>query len=129
MTHHGNVAMSCPRRRRLSAAAVGTAVALVVAGCGAGEPVTGEALSAEGPVSITWYGSDARNAAVQAVVDGFAAQHPDTVIESQPTAFDPDWDRLSVQAAGHNMAFLAAVQARYEARYQDRGALVALGGL
>jgi multiple sugar transport system substrate-binding protein len=132
MTHHGNGAMSPlrrsrPGRGRLACVALGAAIA--VAGCGAEEPVTSEVLSAEGPLSITWYGSDARNAAVQAVVDGFAAQHPDTVIESQPTAFDPYWDRLSVQAAGNNMACVASMQSRYEARYEARGSLIALDGL
>lgn len=80
-------------------------------------------------MSITWYGSDARNLAMQEVVDAFATEHPDVQIESQPTTFDGYWDRLSVQAAGNNIACVAAMQSRYEARYEARGSLLPLDGL
>ena len=129
MNTHGNGAMPCTRRRRLASAAAGAAVVALVAGCGGGGPASGDDLSAEGPLSITWYGSDARNAAVQSVVDVFAQQNPDATIETQPAAFDGYWDRLSVQAAGNNMPCVVAMQSRYEARYEDRGSLVALDGL
>lgn len=108
----------------------GTAAIALLAGCSSGaEPPSGDDIPAEGPVQITWYGSDARNAAVQEVVDVFIADNPDTTIETQPTTWDAHWDRLSVQAAADNLPCVAAMQSRYEARYEDRGSLLALDGL
>jgi multiple sugar transport system substrate-binding protein len=127
MNPDGNGARARSRNRRRIAVAAATAI-LLTGSCSAA-PVSGDNLSEEGPVAITWYGSDARNAAVQKVVDGFADSNPDTKIESQPTTFDAYWDRLSVQAAGNNIACVAAMQSRYEARYEDRGSLLALDGL
>ncbi|GAB3742901.1 ABC transporter substrate-binding protein [Microlunatus parietis] len=89
----------------------------------------GAELSADGPLTITWYGSDARNKSVQEVVDAFGEQQPGTEITTQPTAFDTYWDRLSVQAASDNLPCVVAMQSRYEAKFEDRGSLLALDTL
>ncbi len=128
MNPDGKGASARSRGRRSRAVVATLTAALLISGCSAA-PVSGDNLSEEGPLSLTWYGSDARNAAVQEVVDGFAEANSGTTVESQPTTFDAYWDRLSVQAAGNNIACVAAMQSRYEARYEDRGALLALDGL
>ncbi|TDE89551.1 extracellular solute-binding protein [Occultella glacieicola] len=120
-----------PRTARLSVALVGTAALALLTACGGddGDPPSAEDVPSEGPIAITWYGSDARNAAVQQVVDNWSAENPDVQIETQPTTFDSYWDRVSVQAAADNIACVAAMQSRYQARYEDRGNLLALDGL
>lgn len=127
MNPDGNGARLRSRLRGISVA-VALAVLTLGAGCSP-DPVSGDNLSEEGPLSITWYGSDARNAAVQEVVDAFDEANPDTEIISQPSAWDGYWDRLSVQTAGNNLACVPSMQSRYQARYEDRGALLALDGL
>lgn len=133
MSYAGRVAArpSRPRRRYAAAPVAALAVGLVVAACGGGEGDApgGDELSAEGPLTIAWYGSDARNAAVQEVVDIFGGQNPDLVIETQPTTFDGHWDRLSVQASANNLPCVPAMQSRYQTRYEDRGSLMPLEGL
>lgn len=132
MNHAGNEAMrSRNTRRRLALPAAALAVGLVTVACSGGgdEAPGGSELPAEGPLTMAWYGSDARNAAVQEVVDIFGEQNPDLVIETQPTTFDGHWDRLSVQASANNLPCLPAMQSRYQARYEDRGSLLPLDGL
>ncbi|WP_420113967.1 ABC transporter substrate-binding protein [Pseudactinotalea sp.] len=132
MSHAGNDAMRQRRlRRRLAVPTAALSLVLVAAACSSGgeEAPGGDELPAEGPLTMSWYGSDARNAAVQAVVDTFGEQHPDLVIETQPTTFDGHWDRLSVQASANNLPCLPAMQSRYQARYEDRGSLLPLEGL
>lgn len=86
-------------------------------------------LSERGPLAITWYGSDARNAAMMTVIDGFAAEHPDVEIQTQPTAWDTYWDRLSVQSAGESLPCVPTMQSRYEAKFEDLNALRPLDDL
>ncbi|WP_308796452.1 ABC transporter substrate-binding protein [Agromyces silvae] len=136
MRTHGNGAISVrPRmnavRRRTLVAAITTTTALaVLAGCASpGASTSSGDLSEDGPLSITWYGSDARNAAVQEVVDGFAAQAEGVDVQTQPTTFEAYWDRLSVQSSGNTMACVVAMQSRYEARYEARGSLLVLDDL
>lgn len=129
--HDGSVATRRFASRRRRWAAAGAAVVLMVlAACSTeAPPATSGDLSEEGPLQITWYGSDARNAAVQEVVDMFAKQNPGVTIESQPTTFDKYWDRVSVQAAADNLACVPSMQSRYEARYENRGSLLPLDDL
>lgn len=117
-------------RKTHSAAAGAVAIALVAAACGNGEEAPSvDEVPSGGPIEITWYGSDARNAAVQDVIDWFSEDNPDIDITSQPTTFDAFWDRISVQAAANNVACVVAMQSRYQARYEVRGNLLALDGL
>lgn len=124
--------ISTSPKSRIRVAAVAAALASVglVAGCaGAPDDVAGDELTDSGPIAITWYGSDARNAAVQSVVDSFASENPDVEIETQPTTFEGYWDRLSIQAAANNIPCVTAMQSRYEARYENLGSLMPLDGL
>lgn len=131
MSHAGNDAMRTHRRRRrLSVPAAALAIGLVAACSGGTEDAPGgDELPAEGPLTMAWYGSDARNAAVQEVVDVFGEENPDLAIETQPTTFDGHWDRLSVQASANNLPCVPAMQSRYQTRYEDRGSLLPLEGL
>lgn len=110
-----------------------TIVGLALAtGCSSGEPDAEEVaddLSNEGTVTISWYGSDARNAAVQEVVDAFGEEYDDVEIETQPTTFDNHWDRVSVQATANDLPCVVAMQSRYQERYEDRGSLISLDDL
>lgn len=130
MKHNGNEAMARFHGPRRSVPAVAAAAALtLLAACGSDEPLGADELPDEGPVTISWYGSDERNAAVQEVVDMFGEENPDVTIETQPTTFDGHWDRLSVQSAADNLPCIPAMQSRYQARYEDRGSLLPLDGL
>ncbi|GAB2608607.1 ABC transporter substrate-binding protein [Pseudactinotalea suaedae] len=135
MSHAGNEAMRTSHlRRRLAVPAAALALGLVAAACSSGSSDSdgvsgGDELPAEGPLTMAWYGSDARNAAVQAVVDVFGEENPDLVIETQPTTFDGHWDRLSVQASANNLPCIPAMQSRYQTRYEDRGSLLPLEDL
>jgi len=86
-------------------------------------------LSNSGPLSITWYGSDARNQLVAQVVSDFGAKNPSVKIETSPTAFATYWDRVSVQAAGKSLACVPTMQTRYEAKFENKGSLLPLDAL
>lgn len=131
MKHNGNEAMTRFKgRKRYTATVAGLATLALVTACGGSEePLSGDALPNEGPVTISWYGSDERNAAVQEVIDLFDEENPDISIESQPTTFDGHWERLTVQSAASNLPCIPAMQSRYQARYEDRGSLMPLDGL
>ncbi|MGC0272759.1 ABC transporter substrate-binding protein [Pseudactinotalea sp. Z1739] len=130
MKHNGNEAMApIHGRRRVVPVVAGLASVALVAACGSDSGTASDDLPNEGPVTISWYGSDERNAAVQEVVDLFSEENPDVTIETQPTTFDGHWDRLSVQSAANNLPCIPAMQSRYQARYEDRGSLLPLDDL
>lgn len=130
MSHVGNGATDRNRRTRLPIAVASVGALALLAACSGGEDAPfGDDVPSGGPIAITWYGSDARNAAVQEVVDNWSGENPDVEVTTQPTTFDSYWDRVSVQAAADNVACVAAMQSRYQARYEERDNLMPLDGL
>jgi multiple sugar transport system substrate-binding protein len=136
--------------RHLIAAA--TAVALLLAGCGADDNGTGpEAGDAdaetdaaaepdgsaadhgdepatvdsepEGTIRVSWWGADTRNEKHQAVNELFQDAHPDVTIQSEIGDFGPHWERLTVQTAASDVPCVPQMQSRFLMDYAPRGTL------
>ncbi|HEY8744275.1 MAG TPA: extracellular solute-binding protein, partial [Chloroflexota bacterium] len=86
-------------------------------------PVTGN-------IAFSWWGTGERNTKTQAVMALFQKQYPKTSIQGVPIGdFTTYWQKLTVEAAAHNLPDVPQMQVRYISAYDTRGALRALDDL
>jgi multiple sugar transport system substrate-binding protein len=82
-----------------------------------------------GAIRFSWWGGPARNAKTNAVCDLFETKYPGIKITREIADWQPYWDKLSVQSAGHNQPQAVQMQSRYIDQYANGGALRALDDL
>jgi multiple sugar transport system substrate-binding protein len=120
-----------PRRRPL-AAAVTLAVALAagLTACGGSDGASTE-YSEENPAGLafSWWGSDPRHQANQAIIDSFEASNPAITVEGQFGDWNGYWDRLATTTAGGDAADIITMDEQYLQEYAGRGALADLSTL
>lgn len=112
------------RRARLALPAAVVAATLLLTACGD----DGDDAAASGPVTLrfSWWGSDARHAATQKVIDLYQSKNPGVKIKGDYTGWDDYWDRLATSTAGGNSPDIIQMESRYVREYADRGALAEL---
>lgn len=119
--------MNRPRSIGRLAAVGAAALALVLplAACGAND--SGD--SAGGPVTLrfTWWGSDARHALTQKVIDAFEAENPNIKVKGEFGEWGGYWDKLATQTAANDSPDIIQMDEKYIAEYGGRGALLDLG--
>jgi multiple sugar transport system substrate-binding protein len=111
---------------------LGAGVAVLAIVCGASAGLGRSAWAQDGisgEVSFAWWGSQRRNEAVMGVVTAYEAAYPEAKILPQPTDFFNHWDRVTIQAAAGRLPCVPMMQTRYQTRYENLGALLALDPL
>ncbi len=131
--------------RRQVLAGAGRGAALLTVGSGlagllsaAGSiPVSAAALGSgpgkgkvSGQIAFSWWGTGERNAKTQAVMSLFQQKYPKASIQGQPVGdFTTYWQKLTVEAAAHNLPDVPQMQVRYMSAYDTRHALRPLDDL
>ena len=115
-----------PRNRRrgplLSAAAGAAAVVLAATACGSG---TEDGVT---ELSFSWWGSDARHAIFQDVIEAFEAENPGVRVVGNYTDWSSYWDRLATDTAAGDAPDVIMQEEAFLREYADRGALADLNG-
>ncbi|GAA1465596.1 ABC transporter substrate-binding protein [Nocardiopsis exhalans] len=112
-----------PRRRRPPLTTTAAAFALVMAAT-----ACGGSGSDDGVVELrfSWWGSDARHAALQEAIDLFEDQNPDIRIAGDYTDWASYWDRLATSTAANDAPDVIMQDESYLREYGQRGVLADL---
>jgi multiple sugar transport system substrate-binding protein len=106
-----------------SAVASAQATSSQSAGAALNGPVSGN-------IAFSWWGTGERNTKTQAVMTLFQKQYPQATIQGVPIGdFTTYWQKLTVEAAAHNLPDVPQMQVRYISAYDTRNALRALDDL
>ncbi|WP_285241187.1 ABC transporter substrate-binding protein [Arthrobacter sp. G.S.26] len=111
-----------PLRVRTLAAALVAAVSLGVAGCGS--PAGDDSVT----LRFNWWGSDARHAQTQEVIDLFEEAHPNISVQPEFSNFSDYFNKLSTSAASRDLPDVMQMTDPYMYTYIDNGQLVDLTG-
>lgn len=117
--------------RRRAAAAIAIAC-LALSACGQDSPgdsaSTSDGSADEEGVSLrfSWWGSDARQAMNQELIDLYEEDHPGVTVDSEYSDFSGYWDKLATQTAGGDAPDVIMQEERYLRDYASRGALADL---
>ena len=85
---------------------------------------------ATGNIAFSWWGTGERNTKTQAVMSLFTKKYPKATIQGVPIGdFTTYWQKLTVEAAAHNLPDVPQMQVRYMSAYDTRNALRALDDL
>lgn len=120
------------QRGRLAAAVTLTvALGAGLTACGNGGSGASQDYSEENPAALTfsWWGSDPRHQANEAIMDSFSSSHPDITLEGQFGDWNGYWDRLATTTAGGDAADIITMDEQYLQEYAGRGALADLSTL
>ncbi|HKT02020.1 MAG TPA: extracellular solute-binding protein [Rugosimonospora sp.] len=114
--------------RRAAVAAVALAVLAGVAGCGSGSSGGGTG-TAGSPVTIrfVWWGNDDRAKATKDAVALFAQRNPTIKVQTEFSAYDAYYQKLSTQIAGGAAPDLLQIDRPNLGEYAGRHALLNLG--
>jgi multiple sugar transport system substrate-binding protein len=83
-----------------------------------------------GTIGFSWWGTGERNTKTEGVMKLFQQQYPKAVIQGVPVGdFTTYWQKLTVEAAAHNLPDVPQMQVRYMAAYDTRSALRPLDDL
>ena len=110
-------------RRRLAAS--GSLLSLgLVAACGGGDAGSAEAAVTEatGPIDYAYWGSPARAEKVEQVIDLFEAAQDDVTVTGEVADYVAYIERLTVRAAGDDLACATGTQSTFLAQYAQQGA-------
>lgn len=121
--------MSTKMKRTSAVLATVAAGALALTACGgaAAKPTpTGEV---EGEISYSFWGSPARAEKVDAVVDLFESAFPDASVSPEVAEYLAYVERLTVRAAGDDLACTTGMQSTFFASYAQNGVLRELDDL
>jgi|GEM_PF-1052831 len=81
----------------------------------------------KGKISFAWWGTGERNTKTQAVINLFLKKYPQTSIQGISIGdFTTYWQKLTVEAAAHNLPDVPQMQVRYMSAYDTRNALKSL---
>lgn len=121
---------SHPRRPLAAAATLAIALAAGLTACGTSSGGSTE-YSEENPAALTfsWWGSDPRHQANQAIIESFTAATPAITVEGQFGDWNGYWDRLATTTAGGDSADIITMDEQYLQEYAGRGALADLSTL
>lgn len=107
--------------------AVGGGLAGVLTAAGGTGPGKG---AVSGQIAFSWWGTGERNEKTQAVMNLFQKKYAKANIQGQPTGdFNTYWQKLTVEAAAHNLPDVPQMQVRYMSAYDTRHALRPLDDL
>lgn len=112
--------------RRLAPAAVLTAGALLLSGCGAGS-----ADGDDGDVTLRfyWWGHDGRHENTQEIIDIYEEENPGVTIEPEYSDWSGYWDRLATQTAAGEAPDVIQMDALYLREYAENGTLLDLSAM
>ncbi|HLJ60746.1 MAG TPA: hypothetical protein VKZ50_13555 [bacterium] len=84
----------------------------------------------EGEIGFSWWGTGERSRKTQAVMALFQQKFPKAKLDGQPVGdFNTYWEKLTVEAAAHNLPDVPQMQVRYLTVYDTRQALRPLDDL
>lgn len=83
-----------------------------------------------GTISFSWWGTGERSTKTEGVMNLFQKKYPKATIQGVPVGdFTTYWQKLTVEAAAHNLPDVPQMQVRYMSAYDTRAALRALDDL
>ncbi|HEV7216128.1 MAG TPA: ABC transporter substrate-binding protein [Chloroflexota bacterium] len=83
-----------------------------------------------GKIAFSWWGTGERNTKTEAVMTLFTKKYPQASIQGVPIGdFTTYWQKLTVEAAAHNLPDVPQMQVRYMSAYDTRNALRPLDDL
>lgn len=83
-----------------------------------------------GKIAFSWWGTGERNTKTEAVMTLFTKKFPKATIQGTPIGdFTTYWQKLTVEAAAHNLPDVPQMQVRYMSAYDTRNALRPLDDL
>jgi len=113
-----------PRRVRVLAGIVSALVGVgMMAGCSSGGD---QGADSEVTLRFNWWGSDARHAQTQKVIDLFEEAHPNIKIQPEFSNFTDYFNKLSTGAASRDLPDVMQMTDPYMYSYIDNGQLVNL---
>jgi multiple sugar transport system substrate-binding protein len=111
-------------RTRVTAVSALAALAFLIAGCG-GPSSTG-ADTASGNINVSYWGSPARADKMNKVINLFQAKNADIKVQSEVADYNSYVERLTVRAAGNNLACVVGMQSYFQGEYADKNVLMPL---
>ncbi|UKA66122.1 ABC transporter substrate-binding protein [Arthrobacter sp. FW306-05-C] len=116
------------RRHFLTTVAIGTASAAALSACGNGSGSSGQAGSADKPVTInyTWWGNDDRAERTRKAIALFESKNPDIKVNGNFTDFAGYWQKRATEAAGGGLPDVMQWDLSYLRDYGQRNQLLDL---
>ena len=118
-------------------AALAGGLTAITAACSSLSPASSSSSAApagQGPIAgkiaFSWWGTGERNTKTQAVINLFLKKYPKASIQGVSVGdFTTYWEKLTVEAAAHNLPDVPQMQVRYMSAYDTRNALKPLDDL
>lgn len=108
-----------------------TAVATMATACGSSGSSGPAALTKNptGNITYFWWGDPTRNQKTDAVISLFQKQYPHVKVNGEEEAFTQYWQKVTVQAAAHDLPCVTQTQSRELLTYTKDGVFMPLNSL
>ena len=114
------------RSRTITAAGMAIALGLTLGACGSS---SGEAAEGDGNIRFSWWGSDPRHKANEAIIQSFMAANEGITVKGDYSDFSGYWDKLATTTAGGDSPDVITMDEKYLQEYAGRGALADLSAM
>ncbi len=112
--------------RTLLAASMTLTLGITLSACGAGGSGGPAQGGGDGDIRWSWWGSDPRHQANQAIIDSYTTENSEVTIEGEYGDFSGYWDKLATTTAGGDAPDVITMDEKYLQEYAGRGALADL---
>jgi len=116
-------------RRTAGWIALAAAGAVTLAGCSGGGDASAPTGEVAGEISYSFWGTPARAEKVDEVIGLFETEYPDATVSPEVADYVAYIERLTVRAAGNDLACATGTQSTFLAQYAENGALRPLDDL
>jgi ABC-type glycerol-3-phosphate transport system substrate-binding protein len=120
------------RRSAVLGVTAATAVATLATACsssGGGNAPTALTKNPSGNITYFWWGDPTRNQKTDAVINLFEKQYPHVKVSGEAEAFNQYWQKVTVQAAAHDLPCVTQTQSRELQQYTDENVFMPLNSL
>jgi multiple sugar transport system substrate-binding protein len=115
------------RSRAATAAGLAITLGLTLGACGSN---SGDAAAeGDGNITFSWWGSDPRHKANEAIMESFMAANEGITVKGDYSDFSGYWDKLATTTAGGDAPDVITMDEKYLQEYAGRGALADLSAM
>ena len=114
------------RSRAVTATGLAITLGLTLSACGSN---SADAPEGDGNITFSWWGSDPRHKANEAIIDSFMDANEGITVKGDYSDFSGYWDKLATTTAGGDSPDVITMDEKYLQEYAGRGALADLSAM